>query len=139
MSKTSVFKSLREGKIERHSSAIKPYLTDENKKTRVQHALNMLEPSSIPHQPVFRLMYNVVHAGEKWYYITRKTQFDGHCRPWFNEKNECIFDGKIGIYPFVITEPAKRKSPNRTIVELISQLMTLSSVQQHKLMDGISV
>jgi hypothetical protein len=74
MSKTSVFKSLREGKIERHSSAIKPYLTDENKKTRVQHALNMSEPSSIPHQPVFRLMYNVVHAGEKWYYITRKTQ-----------------------------------------------------------------
>jgi hypothetical protein len=28
---------------------------------------------------------------------------------------------------------------NRTIVELIYQLMILSSLQQHKLMDGISV
>jgi hypothetical protein len=50
--------------------------------------------------------------------------FDGHSRPWFNEKNECIFDGKIGIYPFVITEPAKRKSPNRPRGTLITKPMT---------------
>ena len=65
LSKSTVHKHLREGKIERHSSSIKPYLTDENKKARMHHALNMLEPSTIPHQPVFRHMYNVIHADEK--------------------------------------------------------------------------
>jgi len=123
LSKSTVHKHLREGKIERHSSSIKPYLTDENNKAQVQHALNMLEPSTIPHQPVFRHMYNVIHADEKWYYRTRSTQkfycapgeerprrtcksknyiekvmfFGGQSRPWFNEQNECTFDGKIGI------------------------------------------
>jgi len=63
VSKSHVHKHLKEGKIERHSSGIKPFLTDENKKARVQHALNMLEPSTIPHQPVFKHMYNVIHAG----------------------------------------------------------------------------
>ncbi|CAL5044632.1 unnamed protein product [Urochloa decumbens] len=139
LTKSVVFNRLKEGKVERHSSAIKPFLTDENKKARVQHALNMLEPSTIPHQPIFKNMYNVIHADEKWYYRTRSNQkfycapgeerprrtcksknyiekvmfFGGHGRPWFNNQNVCIFDGKIGIYAFVTTEPAKRKSPNR--------------------------
>ena len=139
VSKSHVHKHLKEGKIERHSSGIKPFLTDENKKARVQHALNMLEPSTIPHQPVFKHMYNVIHADEKWYYRTRSNQkyycapgeerprrtcksksyiekvmfFGGQSRPWFNDQNVCVFDGKIGIYAFVTTEPAKRKSPNR--------------------------
>ena len=150
LSKSTVHKHLREGKIERHSSSIKPYLTDENKKARVQHALNMLEPSTIPHQPVFRHMYNVIHADEKWYYRTRSTQkfycapgeerprrtcksknyiekvmfFGGQSRPWFNEQNECTFDGKIGIYAFVTVEPAKRKSRNRPRGTLITKPMT---------------
>ena len=49
-------------------------MIDENKKSRVRHALNMLEPTSLPHQPVFKYMYNVVHVDEKWYYRTRKNQ-----------------------------------------------------------------
>jgi len=49
VSKSHVHKHLKEGKIERHSSAIKPFLTDENKKARVQHALKMLEPGTVPH------------------------------------------------------------------------------------------
>ncbi|KAG2634225.1 hypothetical protein PVAP13_2NG155506 [Panicum virgatum] len=139
VSKSHVHRRLKEGKIERHSSAIKPFLTDENKKARVQHALNMLEPGTVPHQPVFKLMYNVIHADEKWYYRTKANQkyyctpgeerprrtcksksyiekvmfFGGQSRPWLNDQNVCVFDGKIGIYAFVTTEPAKRKSPNR--------------------------
>jgi hypothetical protein len=150
VSMTTVHKHLKEGKIERHSNDIKPFLTEENKKARMQHALNMLEPSSIPHQPVFRHMYNVIHADEKWYYSTRKTQkfycapgeqrprrscksknyiqkvmfFGGYSRPWFNEQNVCTFDGKIGIYAFTYTEPAKRKSPNRPRGTLITKPMT---------------
>ena len=80
MNRSTVFSRPKEGKIERHSSSIKLYLTYENKRTRVQHALNMLEPNSLPHQPVFKHMYNVVHVGEKWYYRTRKGQ-KVYCAP----------------------------------------------------------
>ena len=46
-------------------------------------------------------------------YIEKVMFFCGQSRPWFNDQNECTFDGKIGIYAFVTTELAKRKSPNR--------------------------
>jgi len=34
-------------------------------------------------------------------------------RPRYDANGNCTFDGKIGIFPFVKVEPAKRKSPNR--------------------------
>lgn len=34
-------------------------------------------------------------------------------RPRFDKDNNCTFDGKIGIWPFVVKEAAKRKSKNR--------------------------
>lgn len=121
MKKTTMHSRLKEGKVERHSSAIKPFLTDENKKARVQHALNMLEPSSIPHNPIFKHMYNVVHVDEKWFYRTRKSQkvycapgeerprrtcksknyiekimfLVGYCRPFFNDQNEEALIGHV--------------------------------------------
>jgi hypothetical protein len=34
-------------------------------------------------------------------------------RPRFDSNGNCIFDGKIGCFPFVTYEPAKRSSVNR--------------------------
>ncbi|XP_042032278.1 uncharacterized protein LOC121778977 [Salvia splendens] len=53
-------------------------------------------------------MHNVVHIDEKWFYMTKTSE-----RPQFAENGEVIFYGKIGIFPFTIMEPAKRKSKNR--------------------------
>jgi len=34
----------------------------------------MLEPHIVPHQPVFKSMYNMVHMDEKWFNRTRENQ-----------------------------------------------------------------
>ena len=33
--------------------------------------------------------------------------------PWFDTHQNSMFDGKIGIFPFIFNEPAKRNSKNR--------------------------
>nr|GMC92125.1 Transposase, Tc1-like protein [Ipomoea batatas] len=60
MSKTSLHRRVKEGSLKSHSNAIKPMLTEENRK-----------------------------------------------------KTNEMFDGKIGMFPFVYKEPAKRRSKNR--------------------------
>ena len=32
----------------------------------------MLDKNSLPHEPKFIDMYNIVHIDEKWFYITKK-------------------------------------------------------------------
>ena len=99
----------------------------------------MLDPNSIPHDPVFRGLFDYVFIDEKWYYITRKSsryytvpgeeQPTRTCknknyipkimiltviaRPRFDSDGHCTFDGKIGCFPFVTYEPARRSSANR--------------------------
>nr|XP_009590283.1 uncharacterized protein LOC104087497 isoform X2 [Nicotiana tomentosiformis] len=65
MSTSTIFRRIKEGAIRPHTNAIKPHLTEENKKARLQFCLSMIE------------------------------------------------SGKIGIFPFVFKEPAKRNSKNR--------------------------
>ncbi|XP_048492931.1 uncharacterized protein LOC125493521 [Beta vulgaris subsp. vulgaris] len=81
----------------------------------------------------------MIHIDEKWFFMSRITQrfyllsdeedpyracqskshmtkvmFMGAIgKPWFGENRELIFDGKIGIYPFVDKVPAQRWSANR--------------------------
>jgi hypothetical protein len=64
----------REGIIKRVSNSIKPYLTDKNKKDRLKWCLSMLDPRSIPHDPMFQGLFEYVFIDEKFYYLTRKTE-----------------------------------------------------------------
>ena len=138
MPKSTLHDRLKEGKFRRHTNAIKFTLTEQNMKERVRFCLNMLDSQSIPDDPTFKSLYNVIYIDEKWFYRTKKNQnyylapgeeiprrhvksknfiekvmFLGvKARPRF-ENGICTFDGKIGIFPFTYLEPAKRKSPNR--------------------------
>jgi hypothetical protein len=47
----------KEGVLRRHTSALKPYLKEDNLKDRLRFCLSMLEESSIPHNPMFKSMY----------------------------------------------------------------------------------
>jgi hypothetical protein len=71
MSKTTVWRRLKEKMFRRHSNAIKPRITDENKKARVKYALSTLDPDSV--DPKFQGMYNTVHIDEKWFYKTKSS------------------------------------------------------------------
>lgn len=44
-------------------------------------------------------------------------------RPVFNAQGECIFDGKVGIFPFPYQEPAKRTSKNRAKGTIITKVV----------------
>nr|XP_022900902.1 uncharacterized protein LOC111413988 [Onthophagus taurus] len=55
------------GVIKRVSSTLKPVLTDDNKKCRLEFALCMLQEPSL----YFQEMLEFVHINEKWFYITK--------------------------------------------------------------------
>lgn len=74
ISKSKLHSMKREGIIKHVSNSIKPYLTEKNKKERLKWCLSMLDPSSIPHDPMFQGLFDYVFIDEKWFYITRKTE-----------------------------------------------------------------
>jgi hypothetical protein len=137
MSISTLHRRFKEKEFRRHSNAIKPRITDDNKKERVRYALSRLDPDSV--EPKFQGSYNVVHMDEKWFYRTkgsqkyylaneeeepyRSCQSKNYIekvmflcvvgRPRFDEDGNCIWDGKIGMFPFVTEKPAERRSGNR--------------------------
>ncbi|KAL7116842.1 hypothetical protein ACP275_03G031400 [Erythranthe tilingii] len=148
--KSTLFRRFKSGEIRRHSNAIKPFLKEENRKARLQFCISMLESDSIPNDPVFIGMYNIVHIDEKWFYMTKKSgkyyllpdeedplrtckskNYIGKvmflaaiARPRFDAQGNEIFSGKIGVFPFVTYEPAKRTSINRVAGTLETKPIT---------------
>jgi hypothetical protein len=46
-------------------------------------------------------------------YIPKAMFFAANARPRWDPHRKCIWDGKLGIFPFVVKEAAKRSSKNR--------------------------
>lgn len=139
ISQSTLCRKRKSGEIRRHSSSIKPYLRDENKKSRLRFCLSMLEDVNTPENPVFKGMYNVVHVDEKWFFMTKKNTIvyltqdedDPHrmvpnknfikkimflvavARPRYDSQGNLTFNGKIGVWPFAVRVPARRTSVNR--------------------------
>ncbi|KAF8715545.1 hypothetical protein HU200_027203 [Digitaria exilis] len=137
--KMTLYNRYKENYFRRHTNDLKFSLTDDNKKSRVRYCLSMIEALYGSSDPSFKTMYNVVYIDEKWFYRTRRNQkyylandeerpqrevksknfiekvmfLAVVTRPRFDENGNCTFDGKLGVFPFVYVEPAKRKSPNR--------------------------
>ncbi|GJN32111.1 hypothetical protein PR202_gb20585 [Eleusine coracana subsp. coracana] len=136
--KSTLHNRFKEGCFRRHSNDIKYTLTDENMKARVKYCLSMLRETS-EGEKSFDPMYNIMYIDEKWFYRTRRNQkyylvndeqrprrsvksknfiekvmfLTVITRPRFDSEGKCIFDGKIGIFPFTYVEPAQRNSRNR--------------------------
>ncbi|OMO51145.1 hypothetical protein COLO4_37789 [Corchorus olitorius] len=95
-------------------------------------------------------MYIVIHIDEKWFYLTKQSQkyyllpdeedslrtctsknFIGKVMflvaiacPRFDALGGEIFDGKIGVFPFMTREPARRSSINRPAGTLETKSIT---------------
>lgn len=132
--RSSLFDILKKGnKIKRISSTVKPLLTEKNKQDRLKFCL-----SNVDQDGKFADLYDHVFIDEKWFYITRnkrsyyvamdeevyrtckskrfvtKVMFMAAvARPRYDPHQKRLFNGKIGIWPFVFQEPAKRNSKNR--------------------------
>ena len=130
-----VHKLLKSGLIRRHSNAIKPFLTDQHKLDRLKFALDHIDPFT----GVFNDMEEIVHIDEKWFYMspTKRTYYlvadeeDPHrscchksdqtkvlffaavSRPCWDTRRNKLMNGRIGCWPTVHEEVAKRSSKNR--------------------------
>jgi hypothetical protein len=102
-------------------------LREDNKNDRLRWCLFMLDEQTLPNEPKFREMYNIIHMDEKWFNTTSKyvtyymhpEEEDPHRtvhnknrigkimflsavgRPIYDDAGNCIFDGKLGVWPFV--------------------------------------
>nr|GME01584.1 Transposase, Tc1-like protein [Ipomoea batatas]GME17943.1 Transposase, Tc1-like protein [Ipomoea batatas]GME18569.1 Transposase, Tc1-like protein [Ipomoea batatas] len=147
MSKTSLHRRVKEGSLKSHSNAIKPLLTEENRKVRLQLCISMIDSNSPPHNPSFIDMYDRVHIDEKWFFLSKSSQkyyllpdedepyrtckskkfiakvmfLCAVARPRFDSGRNEMFDGKIGIFPFIYKEAAKRRSKNREAGTLVTK------------------
>ena len=71
-SKSTVHRLFKEGMLRRHSNALRPYLKEENKQARLRWVLSKLDASTLPNNPKFENMKNIIHADEKWFNGTQK-------------------------------------------------------------------
>ncbi|XP_027103339.1 uncharacterized protein [Coffea arabica] len=150
ISQSTLSKLRKLGDIRHHSNAIKPFLKEENKIARLRFCLSMLEHDGTTHDPVFKSMHNIIHVDEKWFYMTKKStkyylvpdEEDPHrtiqsknfigkimflvalARPRFDPQGNEVFSGKIGVWPFVTQESAKRTSANRVVGTLQTKPIT---------------
>jgi hypothetical protein len=140
VSKSTVQNAIKSGDIKRHSNPIKPALTNENKLTRLRHCISQIIPETLDDNPLFDGFYDVIMVDEKWFSIAEVNQrmlllpdeepphrtckskrfiskvmfLSAIARPRFHpETGECIFDGKIGVWPFIERVAARRNSANR--------------------------
>ena len=120
-----------------HTSSLKPTLTEENKMSRCELALPLVDKDNTSK---FEKMENLIHIDEKWFYLTKDGQRfiiaadEGElyrhvqhksfltkimflcavARPRYDTRRNARFDGKIGIWPIGKWKPAKQSSKKRT-------------------------
>ncbi|KAF0702842.1 hypothetical protein AaE_015683, partial [Aphanomyces astaci] len=135
---TTLWRVLQTKKLQRRTSRLKPMVTDKHKADRVEFVRSFVRPTS-DGQMRWDDMHNRVHIDEKWFYLTlvnrryylwhdeavpvRKCTSKRHiikvmfltavARPRFDYTTRTMWDGKIGMWPFVSVVPARRKSKNR--------------------------
>ena len=73
ISKCRIQRYLKKGLLRRHSSSIKPYLTDANKKTRLKWCIDMIDQGLLD-DPKFKDLFDFVFIDEKWFYLHQKSE-----------------------------------------------------------------
>jgi len=118
----------------KHTSPLKPFLTDEHMIARIDHVLSKIDPER---PEWYRNMYDEVHVDEKWFFLTEDGRTFVLCEGEEPPKRKVrhksyiakvmflcaqarprmvggtYWDGKIGIWPFGRMVPAKRTSIRR--------------------------
>ncbi|ETV89236.1 hypothetical protein H257_00592 [Aphanomyces astaci] len=139
IAKTTIVRHMKDNpRLKARSSYVKPFLTPTNIEARLRFAMGFVRP--LPNGTFsFISMDNYVHVDEKWFYLTKvnrryyvyddeevaaRTVKSKHfitkvmflaavARPRFDPHTRRVFDGKIGVWPFVEVVAAKRRSVNR--------------------------
>ncbi len=137
ISRYILHKAKKNGHLIRHSNAVRPKLSSANKTERIKFSMSFIHTHNKPFE--FDAMHDMIHIDEKWfdmmkvkesYYLVpseiepyravQSKRFIGRvmflcaiARPRYDYRKRKMFDGKIGIWPFVERVAAKRSSKNR--------------------------
>ena len=161
ISSTTLHARIKEGLIRTHKNSVKPFLTDKNIQSRLEFCLDHVQTDAM----MFKEMMDVVHVDEKWFYMNQNRrryylgpdEEDPHrttkskrfgtkvmflaavARPRWDTGRKKRFDGKLGIWPFVVTEDAQRNSRNRPSGTPVTKPMTsVTNVEyRHFLLDKL--
>ncbi|ETV78383.1 hypothetical protein H257_07943 [Aphanomyces astaci] len=162
--KTTLVQHMRDEKnLRARASYVRPHLTDANAVTRMKHAMSFLQPTSSGNQ-VFADMNSYIHVDEKWFFLTKvKRKFYAYsdevvpasrvkskrfitkvmflaavARPRYDFQKKSMFDGKIGIWPFVVQLPAQRNSKNRVKGTMLTVPQSVTSdVYRAMILDNV--
>lgn len=133
--RSTISRILREGNIVCRSNSVLPSLTEQNKYERLLYCFERVREDDTGTLN-YASCYDEVHIDEKWFYMMRpvtkaylaegevapkrKCQHKGHiikvmflaavARPRFDRNGSCLFDGKIGMWPFVEEQSAQKTS-----------------------------
>ncbi|KAK1651473.1 hypothetical protein QYE76_069278 [Lolium multiflorum] len=134
------------GDLRRHTNSLKPYLSLENRLRRLLYCISMIdEPSITDAKLIFKMMGNIMHMDEKWFDMTKRNRtyyltpeepdpvrtIHNHnnigkvmfltlvARPRFDAQGNMTFDGKVGIWAFVVEDVAKYNSKYQTKGDLM--------------------
>jgi hypothetical protein len=134
--------------IKKLNNQLKPVLTEHNKVMRVLYAIDKInDVNNNTGRMTFDPSLFEVHVDEKWFFLTKKDQryyitesekkatrrtknklhitkvmfLTAVARPRFDNDGNCTFDGKIGMWPIVKTDPAQRRSNNRARGTLVTK------------------
>ncbi|ETW09664.1 hypothetical protein H310_00179 [Aphanomyces invadans] len=142
---SAVYRSFRNGTLQRRSSRLKPLLTVANMLARVEFC-------RLHRHFEFDDMWDIVHLDEKWFnadkdrrkvylvkgqtigrravkskwFIPKLMFLAAVARPRFDEARGAMFTGKIGMRPFVENRPAVRNSLNRPAGATMPTLVSVS-------------
>ena len=131
---SSMHNLIRDGRIKRTSTYLKPLLNNHQKSERIRHCID-----NIMEDGYFRDMYDRVHVDEKWFFVMPQKEtvylledeepplrcakskrfipklmfLCAVARPRYDHRSRRMFDGKIGIWPVCEMVAAKRNSRNR--------------------------
>lgn len=148
----TVHRHVKYGNFRWIPTSVKPVLTDVHKLARMKYCLDNLISRPDTNVAVFKEVFNTIHVDEKWFFLRkarrgaylgkREQKPERHapskrfipkvmflsavCRPRINQlTGEVEFDGKIGVFPFIKREPAKRTSANRPRGTLVIKNVTV--------------
>lgn len=139
MSNLTLRRAVQSGSVLRRSNSIKPFLTDSNKLDRMKFAMDHIDYNSCKNIYESKNTYDYVHVDKNWFRIMKYHQsfylepdeLKPHrsaekknfiekimflrtiVRPRYNPETRSYFDGKIGIWQFVVFEAAQRSLRNK--------------------------
>lgn len=159
VSVATVHKKKKQKVILSHTNSIKPFLSEQNMLVRALYCVD-----EVIQQPsgglVFQPGYLDVHVDEKWFEISQRNKriylvpgeeaplrtckhkshimkvmfLAATARPRFDAAGNCVFDGKIGIWPFVAKKRAERSSVNRPAGTMETKNVSVTKEVYHRML-----